>query len=125
MSGIPVRKKHNALPAARRHGHLAESPEKLTRFKFSRLFQSQPVYFVLSHSHGRTRKDDNMSALPACPKCKSEFTYEDAGLYICPECAHEWNAQAGAAPVEDGGKVYRDSAGNVLQDGDTVSVIKD
>ncbi|QGZ65511.1 zinc ribbon domain-containing protein YjdM [Paraburkholderia acidisoli] len=66
-----------------------------------------------------------MSALPACPKCQSEFTYEDAGVYICPECAHEWSAEAGDAVAEPAAKVYRDSAGNVLQDGDTVNVIKD
>jgi protein PhnA len=65
-----------------------------------------------------------MSTLPPCPKCNSEFTYEDGGQYICPECAHEWSAQAAVA-VEEGARVYRDSAGNVLQDGDTVSVIKD
>ncbi|KAI3599437.1 Protein PhnA [Cupriavidus necator H850] len=65
-----------------------------------------------------------MSALPPCPKCHSEFTYEDGGLYICPECAHEWSAQA-AAPTEPEARVYRDAAGNVLQDGDTVTVIKD
>lgn len=66
----------------------------------------------------------DMSQLPACPKCSSEFTYEDGALLICPECAHEWSAQEAAAPSEEQ-KVYRDSAGNVLQDGDTVSVIKD
>ena len=66
-----------------------------------------------------------MSALPPCPKCNSEFTYEDGGLYICPECAHEWSAQAGVEPADEGGKIYRDSAGNTLQDGDTVSIIKD
>jgi protein PhnA len=65
-----------------------------------------------------------MSTLPPCPKCHSEYTYEDAGQYICPECAHEWSAQA-AAPVEEVAKIYRDAAGNVLQDGDTVTVIKD
>jgi protein PhnA len=65
-----------------------------------------------------------MSALPPCPKCHSEFTYEDGGLYICPECAHEWSAQA-AAPTEPEARVYRDAAGNILQDGDTVTVIKD
>ena len=64
-----------------------------------------------------------MSALPACPKCQSEFTYEDGGLFICPECAHEWPQQAAEAAEE--AKIYRDSAGNVLQDGDTVIVIKD
>lgn len=66
-----------------------------------------------------------MSSLPACPKCNSEFTYEDgAGLYVCPECAHEWPVQAADA-AEEGAKVYRDAVGNVLQDGDTVTVIKD
>ena len=65
-----------------------------------------------------------MSTLPACPKCSSAYTYEDNGLLVCPECANEWSADAGAVPV-DAGKVYRDSAGNVLQNGDTVTVIKD
>ncbi|QGZ57972.1 zinc ribbon domain-containing protein YjdM [Paraburkholderia acidiphila] len=65
-----------------------------------------------------------MSALPRCPKCNSEFTYEDGGVYICPECAHEWPLQA-IAPAETAARVYRDSAGNLLQDGDTVTVIKD
>jgi len=65
-----------------------------------------------------------MSALPSCPECHSAFTYEDAGLYICPECAHEWSAQTVVA-AETVDRIYRDSAGNVLQNGDTVSVIKD
>ena len=64
-----------------------------------------------------------MSTMPSCPKCNSEFTYEDAGVYICPECAHEWSGHV-AGPVETD-RIYRDSAGNVLQDGDTVTVIKD
>src|SRR5690606_13402390 len=67
---------------------------------------------------------DPMNALPPCPTCHSEFTYEDGGLYICPECAHEWSVQSTALP-ETAERVYRDSAGNVLQDGDTVTVIKD
>ena len=66
-----------------------------------------------------------MSALPPCPTCNSEFTYADGDLYICPECAHEWHAQAGAVSADEGGRIYRDSAGNTLQDGDTVSIIKD
>ena len=65
-----------------------------------------------------------MSTLPACPKCSSAYAYEDGGQFVCPECAHEWQADAGAAPA-GADKVYRDSAGNVLQDGDTVTVIKD
>lgn len=64
-----------------------------------------------------------MTALPPCPKCKSEFTYEDAGNLVCPECAHEWTA--GAAPADEVSPVIKDANGNVLQDGDTVTVIKD
>ena len=65
-----------------------------------------------------------MSALPACPQCNSQYTYEDGQMLVCPECAHEWSAQAVAASAEVA-RVYRDSAGNVLQDGDAVTVIKD
>ena len=65
-----------------------------------------------------------MSQLPACPQCNSAYTYEDNGLFICPECGHEWSATA-ATDATEGEKVIRDSAGNVLQDGDTVTVIKD
>lgn len=64
-----------------------------------------------------------MSDLPQCPNCQSSYTYEDRGLFICPECGHEWSADAAAA-VEDG-QVVKDANGNVLQDGDTVTVIKD
>ncbi|WP_026068099.1 zinc ribbon domain-containing protein YjdM [Pusillimonas noertemannii] len=65
-----------------------------------------------------------MSQLPPCPKCGSEFTYQDAELLICPECAHEWPEHAEEASGNEE-KVYRDAFGNVLQDGDTVTVIKD
>ncbi|AQH01642.1 alkylphosphonate utilization protein [Burkholderia sp. KK1] len=64
-----------------------------------------------------------MSALPPCPVCHSEFTYMDRNVFICPDCAHEWSSAAATAEPE--GRVYRDSAGNLLQDGDTVTVIKD
>lgn len=63
-----------------------------------------------------------MSDLPPCPKCGSALTYEDGALLICPECAHEW--APGEAAV-DGPKVVRDSVGNPLADGDTVTVVKD
>ncbi|MFC5697039.1 zinc ribbon domain-containing protein YjdM [Pseudomonas sp. GCM10022186] len=65
-----------------------------------------------------------MSTLPPCPKCNSEFTYEDGALLICPECAYEWSAEASAEVAGDE-KVIKDSVGNVLQDGDTITVIKD
>jgi protein PhnA len=64
-----------------------------------------------------------MEQLPKCPKCGSEYTYEDGDFYICPECAHEWSKDAGA--TEDAEVVVRDANGTVLQDGDTVTVIKD
>ena len=65
-----------------------------------------------------------MDKLPPCPKCKSELTYEDGELFICPECAHEWPMVA-AAEAEDGPREVRDAHGNVLKDGDSVTVIKD
>jgi len=64
-----------------------------------------------------------MSELPHCPKCSSPYTYEDASQYVCPKCAHEWSID-GTGDDEDN-KVIRDSNGNILQDGDTVTVIKD
>ena len=65
-----------------------------------------------------------MSDLPNCPKCGSEYTYNDGDMYICPECSHEWpvNAQGETAGEE---RVIKDAYGNVLQDGDSVTVIKD
>lgn len=65
-----------------------------------------------------------MSELPHCPQCHSSYTYMDAGVYICPECAHEWLI---AADSDQGDPVrtIKDANGNVLQDGDTVTVIKD
>lgn len=65
-----------------------------------------------------------MSHLPKCPQCGSEYTYEDGELYICPECAHEWS-KAGAAEGAEEAKVVKDANGNILQDGDTITVIKD
>ncbi|MDX1915411.1 MAG: zinc ribbon domain-containing protein YjdM [Methylophilus sp.] len=63
-------------------------------------------------------------SLPPCPQCHSEFTYEDGDQYICPECAHEWSKSA-ASETTEATKVIRDANGNVLQDGDTITVIKD
>ncbi len=64
-----------------------------------------------------------MSALPPCPQCNSEFTYQDGASLVCPECAHEWPPAAEASA--ETARVYRDASGNILQDGDTVTVIKD
>ena len=65
-----------------------------------------------------------MSNLPNCPKCGSEYTYEDGAMYICPECGNEWSQDAGTESSSDE-RVIKDANGNVLQDGDTVTVIKD
>jgi protein PhnA len=66
-----------------------------------------------------------MSALPNCPKCQSALTYQDGNLYICPECGHEWSTTAATEVSAPEGFVVRDANGTVLQDGDTVTVIKD
>lgn len=50
--------------------------------------------------------------LPNCPKCNSEYTYEDAGMFVCPMCAHEWNEASEAEAAE--ANVIRDANGNVL-----------
>ncbi|MEI8033490.1 MAG: zinc ribbon domain-containing protein YjdM [Chlorobiaceae bacterium] len=63
-----------------------------------------------------------MSDLPNCPKCNSEYTYEDGVLLVCPECAHEWS---NSAPAEEKSRIWKDANGTILQDGDTVTVIKD
>ncbi|KZE74895.1 alkylphosphonate utilization protein [Paenibacillus elgii] len=65
-----------------------------------------------------------MSNLPNCPKCNSAYTYEDGSLLICPECAHEWTLEADTENREDH-KIVKDANGNILNDGDTVTVIKD
>ena len=64
-----------------------------------------------------------MANLPNCPKCNSEYTYEDGINYVCPECAYEWSMTAEEAVEES--LVVKDANGNLLQDGDTVTVIKD
>ncbi len=63
-----------------------------------------------------------MGNLPNCPKCNSEYTYEDGTLLICPECAYEWSQDD---EVVEEGLVVRDANGNLLADGDTVTIVKD
>lgn len=65
-----------------------------------------------------------MNSLPKCPQCSSEYTYEDVGTFVCSQCAHEWSQETGdestiVAPI------FKDAHGNILYDGDAVSVIKD
>lgn len=62
--------------------------------------------------------------LPKCPKCNSEYTYEDGGHFVCPECAHEWINDTEEKKSENT-LTIKDANGNILQDSDTVTVIKD
>ncbi|NTU52874.1 MAG: alkylphosphonate utilization protein [Chlorobiaceae bacterium] len=64
-----------------------------------------------------------MSDLPNCPNCHSGYTYENGTLLVCPECAHEWSHNEG--PEVGVVRVWKDANGNLLSDGDTVTVIKD
>ena len=64
-----------------------------------------------------------MSTLPNCPKCNESYTYEDGTMYVCPMCAHEWTAADEQAAIEQ--TIVRDANGNILQDGDTITIIKD
>lgn len=65
-------------------------------------------------------------SLPNCPKCAADYTYEDGALLVCPMCANEWTAaETEAAEASEADAVIRDAVGNELQDGDTVTVIKD
>lgn len=74
--------------------------------------------------HPEQDTSTGMTNLPNCPRCNSEYTYEDGSLFICPECAHEWPIEA---PLENTQQqpAVKDANGNILNDGDTVSVIKD
>ena len=65
-----------------------------------------------------------MEKLPKCPLCSSEYTYEDRGLFICPECAHEWY-DAGISSESELENVVKDVNGNILIEGDSITIIKD
>lgn len=64
-----------------------------------------------------------MSNFPNCPNCNSEYTYQDRELFVCPECAHEWN-ESSSEKISDEGLV-KDVNGTILNDGDSVVIIKD
>ena len=74
-----------------------------------------------------TKLGDVNDSLPPCPVCSSEYTYEMGALLVCPECAHEWSASAETDTEADApaAAVIKDAVGNVLADGDTVTVVKD
>ena len=60
-------------------------------------------------------------SLPKCPKCGSEYTYEDGSMLVCPECFYEWTLEDNSANEEN---VVKDANGNILQNGDSVTIIK-
>jgi protein PhnA len=65
-----------------------------------------------------------MSGFPSCPKCNSEYTYEDLATFVCPECGHEWSKDTDESAAESDMAV-KDANGAVLSNGDSVVVIKD
>lgn len=69
------------------------------------------------------KEDVYMSDFPNCPKCNSEYAYDDGLMFICPECSHEWSKDV-ASDSSDNENIIKDANGNPLQDGDTVTVIK-
>ncbi|RDL45104.1 alkylphosphonate utilization protein [Marinomonas piezotolerans] len=62
-------------------------------------------------------------SLPACPQCNSEYVYEDQSMLICPECAHEWNPNEEV--VDEDALILKDANGNLLAEGDKVTLAKD
>lgn len=62
--------------------------------------------------------------IPACPVCGMNNTYPDGDHLICPDCAHEWSLTVAQEAVEET-RIHKDAHGNVLNDGDTVTLIKD
>lgn len=67
-----------------------------------------------------------MSTQPLCPMCQYEYTYEDGTLFICPNCGHEWPIDSSSDSIaSEDGFVVKDSNGNILQNGDSITIIKD
>ena len=65
-----------------------------------------------------------MSELPNCPQCKCEYTYEDRDLIVCPDCGHEWKPSEEDTDSTEAGLVIKDAHGNLLADGDSVTIVK-
>jgi protein PhnA len=65
-----------------------------------------------------------MTEIPNCPSCGSALAYEDRSLLVCPECGHEWSLENGGSSREER-PTHKDAVGNVLADGDSVTIIKD
>jgi protein PhnA len=65
-----------------------------------------------------------MTLLPNCPKCNCKFTYEANNLIVCPDCGHEWSLSS-EEETKENKKVIKDAHGQILEDGDSVTIIKD
>lgn len=81
----------------------------------------------MGSNFGLIEKKMSLSALPACPQCHENYTYQDGELLICPMCNHEWKVGENESDIANTNSqgVIKDAVGNVLQDGDSVTVIKD
>jgi len=70
------------------------------------------------------KRNETMINLPQCPQCASEYTYEKNGFFMCPECSHEWNKTIESDKTQNK-KTFKDAHGNILNNGDSVALIKD
>ena len=77
------------------------------------------VYLLLE----RWREMENKNRV--CPKCSSDYAYQDRTLWVCPECAHEWGGEAASDVAIAPDEGVRDANGTILVTGDTVTLIKD
>ncbi|EYT56555.1 phosphonoacetate hydrolase [Leucobacter sp. UCD-THU] len=71
--------------------------------------------------------ENEQPGLPPCPECASEYAYESGALLVCPMCGHEWaaaEAAEGGTDAGEGSRSVRDAVGNVLSDGDSVTLVK-
>jgi len=68
-------------------------------------------------------RNKTMNETPLCPNCKSEYTYEGSGNFVCTECGHEWSS--GLTQTTEEKRVWKDAFGNELKDGDSILIIKD
>jgi len=94
---------------------------QLHNYYFYKFIKQRFVYILELIRNGG---NEIMLDLPNCPKCNSQYTYEDGSLLVCPECAHEWTLELETENSEDK-KIIKDTNGNILKDGDSVTVIKD
>jgi len=112
--------------------HLSKSnlTYRLTSKNNSSYYGQGKKYYTLSNltainlTTTPNKSGEIMNTLPPCPLCHSTYTYKDGLQFICPECAHEWEESTEETTTDDV-LIIKDSAGNRLQDGDTITVIKD